>query len=195
MKLDVGYTVYSLDGASFLYGFSSLIDYDPNSSDLDDAVGEHFKIYKTSNNSHLLFYKVRGQESLGSPAFTASEGIIPISNDLAFLLMNRDTRDVSINDTKKHYDALITDLTAWLVEIEPKIDAVFELSQDFKNDLNEMLVCLNANAFRSCLAMAGIVLERLLKNFLTVKNIPHPKNSMVGNLISQIEYQAFPVAS
>jgi hypothetical protein len=50
-----------------------------------------------------------------------------------------------------------------------------------------MLVCLNANAFRGCLAMAGVVLERLLGEFLVKRSIHSEKDWMVGKLIGAVE--------
>lgn len=50
-----------------------------------------------------------------------------------------------------------------------------------------MITCLNANSFRGCLAMAGIVLERILKHFLFSHSIPYSKDSMVGRLLGDIE--------
>lgn len=61
------------------------------------------------------------------------------------------------------------------------------LKDDLKNDLREMVVCLNADSFRACLAMAGVVLACVLKEFLARRHIDFGADSMVGRLIRAVE--------
>jgi hypothetical protein len=189
MQLDVGYDRYSTDAAELVYAFSSLIDYDPASSDLGDAVGEHFYIYKTKGQRFLLVYRVRGQKAFGEPAFTADEGLVPIPDSVARLLIGQpcDNAGDSEQDQGKPFSAIIRDLYDWLGELEPRIDEKVALNEDLKNDLREMVICLNANSFRGCLAMAGVVLERMLKEFLAQRRIDFGAEWMVGRLISAVE--------
>ena len=191
MELDVGYTKYSIENSKQIYSFSSLIDYDPASSYLQDAVGEHYYIYEESTHQFFLHYVVRGQRALGAPAFTAAEGIVPIPKDVALLLTNRN-RDAIVSLTKveqekNSYESTVNELYEWFSNIESKIDEVAKTKEDLKNDLREMLICLNANAFRGCLAMAGVVLERMLKEFLSKRGISFQKDWMVGRLLGAVE--------
>ena len=191
MELDVGYTKYSIENSKWIYSFSAMIDYDPASSSPHDAVGEHYHIYEASTQRFLLHYVVRGQRAFGAPAFTAAEGVVPIPKDVALLLTNRNRDDVT-SSTKmaqkgKSYESTVKELYEWLSNIESKIDEVAKTKEDLKNDLREMLICLNANAFRGCLAMAGVVLERLLKEFLSKRSISFQKDWMVGRLLGAVE--------
>jgi hypothetical protein len=76
--LDVGYKTYNIEKSKFVYGFASLLDYDPASSDTADAVGEHYSVYQAEDDTYLLAYRVRGQRAFGAPAFTAAEGFFPL---------------------------------------------------------------------------------------------------------------------
>jgi hypothetical protein len=78
MPLNLGWTTIDDEGADVLYSFASLIDYDPASSNLGDAVGDHYETLRTNGDVFLLRYRIRGQESFGAPAFTAAEGFFPI---------------------------------------------------------------------------------------------------------------------
>lgn len=187
--LDLGYRVYRIGESRFVYGFSSLVDYDPASLALEDSIGEHYRIYQAEDGAYLLHYKVRGQKSFGMPGFTAAEGYFPIPSDVALLLIGRDRTpvDEAVPDKKRSFDAIVADLQKWLGDINQAITSSVELRDDLRNDLREMITCLNANSFRGCLAMAGIVLERILKHFLTTRSIPFAKDSMVGRLLGDIE--------
>jgi hypothetical protein len=88
---------------------------------------------------------------------------------------------------KQQFSAIVADLESWLQQTATIIDEHVEVSADLKNDLREMIVCLNAHSFRGCLAMARIVLERILKHFLTRHSIPLASKSMVGQLLGEIE--------
>ena len=190
--LDVGYKIYRIQESRFLYGFSSLIDYDPASSQIEDSIGEHYRIFEAEDGTYLFEYRIRGQEAFGAPGFTAAEGFFPIPSDVATLLIGRDRSPAekpkdAATDKKLPFDAIIADLQSWLSKMDSVIDESVELKDDLRNDLREMITCLNANSFRGCLAMAGIVLERILKHFLFRHSIPYSKDSMVGRLLGDIE--------
>ncbi|CAN5396327.1 hypothetical protein BH24GEM3_BH24GEM3_13880 [soil metagenome] len=190
--LDVGYKTYTIDSSRFVYGFSSLIDYDPASSAIEDSIGEHYRIFQAEDGAYLLEYRVRGQRAFGAPGFSAAEGFFPIPSDVASLLIGRDRSPAgegagAVPDTKRSFDAIIADLQIWLSQMDAVIAESVELKDDLRNDLREMVTCLNVNSFRGCLAMAGIVLERILKHFLARHSIPFAKDSMVGRLLGDIE--------
>jgi len=190
--LDVGYKTYSIETSKFVYAFSSLIDYDPASSAREDAIGEHYSLFQAEDGTYLLAYRVRGQRAFGTPGFTATDGFFPIPSDVAFLLIGRNRAPVgdgagAVRNTTSSFDAIIAHLEDWLCQVGTVIGESVELSDDLKNDLREMITCLNANSFRGCLAMAGIVLERILKHFLTTHSISFPPESMVGRLLGEID--------
>lgn len=116
MKFDVGYAQYSTHNAILVCTFRSLIDYDPTSSSLDDAVGEYFYIYKTKGDRFLLAYHIRGQNAFGAPALTAAEGPVPIPADVAQLLIGRvrEYGGESRQEQGKQFDAIIRALYEWL---------------------------------------------------------------------------------
>lgn len=66
MPLDLGWTTIDDESARILYSFSSLIDLDPASSNLGDAVGDHYDILKAACGIFLLCYRIRGQKSFGA---------------------------------------------------------------------------------------------------------------------------------
>jgi len=185
MPLNLGWTTLEDDTAAVVYSFQSLIDYDPASSNLRDAVGDHYDILRTNGGTFLLRYRIRGQESFGSPAFTAAEGFFPIPADVAYLLMGRDTSPARVpQQTEKPFDQIVLELEEWLSSLTPAVKDRCETANDLLHDLRELILCLNVQAYRGCLAMAGVVLERAIKQTLTTHGIAFAKDWMVGKLIS-----------
>lgn len=105
----------------------------------------------------------------------------------SFLSAGCDDGGESRQEQGKQFDAIIRDLYEWLEGVAPKIDEKVVLKDDLKNDLREMVVCLNANSFRACLAMAGVVLGRMLKEFLAGRHIDFGADWMAGRLIRAVE--------
>lgn len=187
MKLDLGWKTVDESEAKWLYGFSTLVDYDPASSDLRDAVGDHFDILLTKDGEYLLRFRVRGQRSFGSPAFTSSEGFFPIPADVARLLMDRDRTPVfQPNANPVSFDSIVRELYEWVEELSPRIRRGSDVAADFIHDLWEMTGCLNAQVYRACLAMGGVILERAIKQKLNDLKIPYAKDGMVGKLIGEL---------
>jgi len=63
MKLDYGFTEYNTEKAKPIFSWKSLLDYDPNSSSLELAVGDHYTIYKDDKGSYFLYCRHRIQRS------------------------------------------------------------------------------------------------------------------------------------
>ena len=187
MELDLGFKTLDDSDAKWLYGFASLIDSDPASSELRDAVGDHYDILITKDGEYLLRFRIRGQRSFGAPAFTSTEGIIPIPVDIARLLMDRD-RSPSPRHPKEvvPFESIIQDLYAWIDVMAPRIQRNSEVAVDFLNDLREMVMCLNAQVYRACLGMGGVILERAIKQTLNDLKVPFAKDWMVGKLIGEL---------
>lgn len=59
MKLDYGFTEYDTEKAKPIFSWKSLLDYDPNSSSLELAVGDHYTIYKDAKNGYFLYCRQR----------------------------------------------------------------------------------------------------------------------------------------
>lgn len=191
MELNVGYTTYDTNESTLIYSFRSLIDYSPNSSMIEDAIGEHYYLYKTKNNSYFIYYKIIGQNGFMEPGYLAADGILPIPKDLAILIQDKGAKNPKDNSAKKQdnvkFEDIIADLFNWHENIKNKVKSTFSNPDDLINDLKEMLICLNASSYRGCLALAGVSLERLLKEFLTRNQIQFEKDWMVGKLIGEIE--------
>lgn len=190
MELDVGYKKFSINRAVNIYSFSSLIDYSPNSPYLQDGIGEHYHIYKTEKNEYFIYFRVIGQRGFMSPGFIAEEGILPIPEDIALLIKERSVKSDDVQNEKgitKKFETIVSDLFNWLESINEQALMYLNNPEDLINDLKEMLICLNASSFRGCLALAGVSLERLLKEFLLLNKIPFEKDWMVGKLIAEIE--------
>ena len=188
MKVNLGWKTLDDNDATWIYGFKSLIDHDPASSDVRDAVGDHYDVLKSKDGDYLIRYRIRGQESFGAPAFTAAEGLIPIPIDIALLLVDRDTSKANIEGKSepKQFEAIIGEIEDWISAVEPAIRDSAELAEDVINDLKEMLKCLNVQAYRGCLAMAGVILERTIKQVLSDNHIEYAKDWMVGKLIGEL---------
>lgn len=187
MPLNLGWTTIDDEGADVLYSFASLIDYDPASSSLLDAVGDHYEILRTDRDVFLLRYRIRGQESFGAPAFTAAAGYFPIPSDVAYLLMGRDRSPVKApHKPEMPFDKIVMELEEWRSSLTPVVRDRCETASDLLHDLRELILCLNVQAYRGCLAMAGVVLERAIKQTLTTHEIPFAKDWMVGKLISSL---------
>jgi len=190
MDLDVGYMKYSIKDSEKIFSFGSLIDYSPNSSLIEHAIGEHYYLYKNKSNNYFIYYEIIGQKGLMEPGYIAANGILPIPSDLALLIKDRpqDITPVKVNENMpEKFETIVADLYDWHNEIAPEILSKFNNPEDIINDLKEMLICLNASSFRGCLALAGVTLERLLKEFLFRYKIPFEKDWMVGKLIGEVE--------
>jgi hypothetical protein len=187
MKLDLGWKTLDDSEAKWLYGFASLIDYDPASSDVHDSVGDHYDILLSNDGEYLFRFRVRGQRSFGSPAFTSTEGLFPIPADVARLLMDRDRSPVTTPNAKAvSFESIVGELYDWIDQLTPRIQGKSEVASDFIHDLKELTGCLNSQVYRACLAMSGVILERAIKQKLDNLKIPYAKDWMVGKLIGEI---------
>ncbi|MEM0503072.1 MAG: hypothetical protein QXE07_06070 [Thermoplasmata archaeon] len=191
MELNVGYTKYNIEESKLIFSFGSLIDYSPNSSQIEDAIGDHYYLYKTKADTYFIYYKIIGQNGFMEPGYIAAEGILPIPKDLAILIQDRDTTpqqgEPVENQRNEKFEDIIADLFQWHENVRNLVKDRFSNPEDLINDLKEMLICLNASSYRGCLALAGVSLERLLKEFLTKNQIHFEKDWMVGRLIAEIE--------
>jgi len=77
-------------------------------------------------------------------------------------------------------------LYVWIHDMTDRIQKSSEVAGDFLNDLREMTMCLNAQVYRACLAMGGVILERSIKQKLSDLKVPFAKDWMVGKLIGEL---------
>lgn len=183
--IDLGWKRLALKGSKWKHGFKSLVDYAPNSLDLQDAIGYHYDIYETTDGTFLLKYWIIGQKGFMSPGHVAAEGFFPIPRDIAELLINRSSEPVAINDTKTHLDVIVGQFSDWINDMHAEISRLPE-GVDFENDLLEMVMCFNASSYRGCLAMAGVVLERALRFKLSSMGVEIQSDWMVGRMLKAV---------
>lgn len=183
--IDLGWKTISLSESKWKHGFNLLIDYAPNSSNVADAIGDHFDIYETNDGGFLLKYKIIGQDGYMAPGHIAAEGFFPIPRDIAELLINRNSAPVVADNTTTPLDVFIGTFYDWIDELTPVINTIPE-GKDLENDLREMITCFNASSYRGCLALAGVVLERVLRYKLKCMCIEIQDNWMVGRMLKAI---------
>jgi len=186
MSINLGWSTLDIKDSKWIYGFKSLIDNAPNSLDLNEAIGYHYDIYQHKNGEYLFKYEIIGQESFMAPGFVSASGYFPIPSDVALLLINRKRDSLDLNDKKLSIDNIIKLLNKWIDSIQNVILTKCELGEDLIHDLQEMIICFNAEAYRGCLALAGVVLERTIKFILEENNIQYAQDWMVGKLLKQV---------
>jgi hypothetical protein len=101
------------------------------------------------------------------------------------LLINRNSNPVVVNNTTNPLNVLIGSFYDWIDELVPNMAAMPE-GKDLENDLREMLTCFNASSYRGCLAMAGVVLERVLRHRLECMKIDVQDDWMVGRMLKAV---------
>ncbi len=184
-QIDLGWKTLSMEDSKWIYGFSSLIDYAPDSPSLSDAIGDHYDIYETRHGEFLFKYRIIGQSGFMAPGHVAAEGFFPIPRDLADLLIHRKSDPVVVNKQEVPLDVIVGMFSVW---IDDNRDAILCLPEgkDFENDLREMVTCFNASSYRGCLAMAGVVLERSLRYKLSNMGVEIQDDWMVGKMLKTV---------
>lgn len=82
MKLDYGFTEYDTEKAKPVFSWKSLLDYDPVSSSLELAVGDHYTIYKDAKSGYFLYCRQRIQRSFAGKVTEGQEYIEPITGEM-----------------------------------------------------------------------------------------------------------------
>ncbi len=194
MQIKIGEKEYNKKNCEEIYKINDLehniLPYDAIDSPMHPRwhIGEEYTIYKSKNNSYPDYFlnciirRINKNEDA-----IVTDNTVSLPTDIALLLMNRNNKDITINDTKKKHEAIIEDLYLWLDDIKQILKNKCELGDDLFNDLREMLICFNAQAYRGCLALAGVVLERIIKYSLNKNKIEYDNSWMVGKLIKELE--------
>jgi len=198
---------YDVKGAKTVLSWKILLDYDPHSSSLEDAVGEHYTIYKTKEDGYLLHCRHRLQDSFAGDVYDGPEYVYPISREvvcLYALLHERDDiieREGLASERKLLVERVLSSVTGenkkvvqakkeiylHLEDITAQIDgSSFALGDDLKHDLFELQQCLTVGAYRAALAICGRLLELCLKLYCIQNSIEFSDKWMVGQLINAI---------
>lgn len=101
--------------------------------------------------------------------------------------MGRDTSQADLPQKQQvPFGQVVLELEEWLSSLAPTIRDRCDTANDLVHDLRELILCLNVQAYRGCLAMAGVVLERFLKHQLAIHGMTFARDWMVGKLISTL---------
>lgn len=184
-EIDIGWTKLSLKG-KWVLGFRYIIDYSPDSSFEDDAIGDHYDLYEIPSG-YLLTYRIVGQRAAYSPGFVAAQGYAIIPRDIGELILNH--RKASDTPPSIDHARPRNDLGDVLKDMRRTIEGLPDSpgDSDLQHDLQEMKLCLSVGAFRGSLALAGRVLETCLKTALRAHGRTVQDDWMVGKLLSEME--------
>lgn len=184
-EIDLGWTKLSLKG-KWVLGFRSIIDYSPDSSYEDDAIGDHYDLYEIPSG-YLLTYRLVGQRAAYTPGFVAAQGYAILPRNIGELIINH-TKASGPPPSVEHARPR-NDLADVLKDMRSTIEGLPDRSgdSDLRHDLQEMKLCLSVGAFRGSLALAGRVLETCLKAALREHGRTVQDDWMVGKLLAEME--------
>ncbi|NJL38427.1 MAG: hypothetical protein HC899_18065 [Leptolyngbyaceae cyanobacterium SM1_4_3] len=207
MKLDYGFTEYDTQESKVIFSWKSILDYDPNSSSLDLAVGDHYTIYKSDSGKYFLHCYHRIQRSMLGEVEDGQQYIQPLTDEdvCVYALLHNNIRLIESESLQEKYHKILEKIISFApgedVEvIRSKKDIYLDLKniarqaessgiqfgEDIKHDLSELQLCLGVGAYRSALAIGGRLLEISLKLFCLDNQIDFSDNWMVGQLIDKI---------
>lgn len=208
MQLDTGYKTYDTQQAEAIFSWKSLIDYDPTSHSLEDAVGDHYTIYKArASDGYFLHFRCRIQSEFMGPVHNGPEYIHPLSREeICFYALIHDKPRIIENEGLENerdrlVEKIISSASNERIEvIRSKRDIFLDLStineqvsknnlpfkDEIKHDLYELQQCLGICAYRAALAISGRLLELSLKLVCIRNAIDFSDKWMVGQLISKI---------
>lgn len=207
MKLDYGFTEYDTEKAKPIFSWKSLLDYDPNSSSLELAVGDHYTIYKDAKNGYFLHCRQRIQRSFAGEVADGQEYIEPITGEMVcvYAILHNNPQLIE-SEGLQSYQKSITERVLSIgagetpkvskskrevfLDLESLATQVSEkklpFAEDIKYDLHELQQCLGIAAYRASLAISGRILELCLKLYCVNNGVEFSDNWMVGQLIDKI---------
>lgn len=188
MRIDVGRKQYDSTEAKEVCSFAPLIDYSPNRFSAQDAIGYDYRLFD-AGGAYLLGYRIVGQRTAFGPGFVAAEGLVPLPCDVGELIGRRvrahpgqpvPPSNYNLKTILEHVDRTASVVNSRLAPED--IARAYLL-----HDLEEMKICVNVGAYRGCLAMAGRILEAVLKIALRRAGRRVEKNCLVGKLLAELE--------
>ncbi len=207
MILDYGYAKYDIQIARLVFSWKSLLDYDPNSSSLDLAVGDHFYIYHQETVGYFLYCRHRIQYSFGGEVVDGQEYIQPISSEsVAIYAMLHNLNIIKMEKLERYFSKLTDTLKLKFTEdsegnIQTRKDFLIEIDRileskklenlDMKYDFSELRGCFAIGAYRAALTLMGRILEFQLKIFCQRNSIKLDEKSMIGQIIKSITDSGF----
>lgn len=207
MKIDYGSTEYDTQGSTLIFSWKSILDYDPNSSSLELAVGDHYAIYKSNKGRYFLYCYHRIQRSLLGEVEDGQQYIQPLTDKdvCVYALLHNNFRLVESEGLQEKYRQTLENI----ISVSPGEDVNvirskkeiyldlknlahqaettdIQFGEDIAHDLGELQLCLGVGAYRSALAIGGRLLEISLKLICLNNQIAVSDKSMVGQLIDKI---------
>lgn len=203
---------YDLKHSDVVLTWKILLDYDPNSSSLEDAVGEHYTIYKTQEGQYLIHCRHRLRDSFMGDVYDGPEYMYPISREMvclyAFLYNHGDVieREGLELERKRLVDRVLASVTGEnkkVIQVKKEIylglddlraqigNSSLAFRDDIEHDLIELQQCLAVGAYRAALAISGRLLEVCLKLYCLQKSIEFSDKWMVGQLIDAISRSGY----
>lgn len=208
MQLNTGYNTYDTAQAEITFSWKLLVDYDPSSHSLEDAVGNHYTIYKSrTSGDYFLHFRCRIQDEFMGPVHDGPEYIHPLSREefCLYALIHNNSKLIENEGLGKERDRLVETIISSasnerIEVIRSKRDIFLDLQtvneqvdknnlpfrEEIKHDLYELQQCLGICAYRAALALCGRLLEICLKLICTMNGIEFSDKWMVGQLISKI---------
>ena len=207
MKLDYGFTEYDTEKAKPIFSWKSLLDYDPNSSSLELAVGDHYTIYKDANGGYFLYCLHRIQKSFLGNVTDGQEYIQPISQDMVcgYAILHNNPQLIESEGLKSYLQRITEQILSITAKETPSVtkakrevfldldsltmlitEKKLPFADDITHDLHELQQCLEISAYRASLAVSGRILELCLKQYCVKYGIEFSDNWMVGQLIDKI---------
>lgn len=207
MRLDYGFTEYDTEKAKAISSWKTLFDYDPNSSSLDFAVGDHFTVYRTEKGKYFLYCRHRIQRSFMGTVEDGQEYIQPITREdvCIYALLHNNRKVIEIEGLETERKRLVERIMSFasgeeIKVIRSKREIYLDLDNianqvdsgklpfggDIKYDLYELQQCLRICAYRAALAISGRLLELCLKLYCVRHKIDFSDKWMIGQLINKI---------
>jgi len=205
MKIKIGFTEIESGSLELVGRFWDTEEVDASMECVFQAPGEHYALLRcrksdlwylscktyqrmTSNCPSTQQAQYEDDKISGEPkVFT--EHLMRIPRDLAELITVKDS--LELHDTKPDHDknAKASEAFRNLRESYDKFIAenpAFKLvSEDIKRDIDELVACCSVHANRASLAMAGRVMELLLKSYLRHCGRSIEDGWMVGKLLAE----------
>ena len=211
MKWNFGYSEFDIEKAQQVLSWSLLIDYDPHSHLLEDAIGDHYTIYKF-NGQYFFHHRQRLQEHFAGEVADGPEYLTPIMDEIVCIYAIPHNREDIIKQEGlqicrkytlkkvlsfaygdepqyvKSKKELFVDFNRLAAQISEK---KLPFAEDIKYDLKELERCLDVSAYRAALVISGRILELCLKLFCLTNNIDFSDKMMIGQLIGQINQSEY----
>jgi hypothetical protein len=209
MNIKVGFAEIDSESLERVGQFWDVEEIDASKEYLFQAPGEHYTLFKSKeSDTWFLHCKTYRRISSGYPIVDAArseedklsgerkyftECMVRIPKDFAELIIKKDSLK-SDDPNLGHGGSKNTKAREALMQLNSSYNefvcgnpAFKTVSEDLKRDMNELEACFLVNANRAALAMAGRIMELLLKSYLGYRERKVEDGWMVGRLLTEHE--------